>query len=188
MKSSGWRLFLPPQDSHSVLMLSLVPGVSLELGSSPAAPALLLSPNGNTAGSSAPLRTIPWMLGHITGTPPGVPPSLFPCSRMHGRPEGPTAAGGCQNPSSLPAVPPQNPNSAITPRQLWLGVAPEPQSTAVSIPCHPYFEKWHFLVRPRVPHGNSVLQRQAEHLPAVLHYSRSIRPESSRQGTSLGIL
>lgn len=31
------------------------------------------------------------------GTSSGVPPSLFPCCRMYGGPEGPTAAGGCQN-------------------------------------------------------------------------------------------
>lgn len=43
-----WRSFLP---GHSVLMLSLVPNVSLELESSPAAPA-------HTAGFRAPLRPI----------------------------------------------------------------------------------------------------------------------------------
>lgn len=59
--------------------------------------ALVLGPNGNTAGLNAPLQTIFLMLGHLTGARSGVPPSLCLCRRMHADiPEGPTAAGGCQ--------------------------------------------------------------------------------------------
>lgn len=59
--------------------------------------ALVLGPNGNTAGANAPLKTTFLMPGHLRGTCSGVLPSLRLCHRMHADiPEGPTAAGGCQ--------------------------------------------------------------------------------------------
>lgn len=44
--------------------------------------AVVLGPNGNTAGLNAPLKTTFLMLGHLIGALPGVPPSLG-CMQTH---------------------------------------------------------------------------------------------------------
>lgn len=92
-----WRLFLPPPGQP--LSADAEPSSSYILGAG------ILSCSPSTGCwcqpqhcSSAQMATLQVsVLPEDSLLDAGVPPSLFPCCRMHEGPEGPTAAGGCQN-------------------------------------------------------------------------------------------
>lgn len=127
--------------------------------------ALVLGPNGNTAGLNAPLKTPFFDPGAPDRSIPWSPTIPYLCHRMHADPpEGPRAAGGCQEHPLKPPVPLQCHHSrkrvAKTPTQLWLDLASEPQCAAAPIALHPQFERWHFLAETQVTHEHGVLHTQ----------------------------